>query len=265
MQKTPLDIEQEVTRLYQAGEAGPDISVKLGLGTSTIHRILKRYGIQARPPIASKEKQRLFTDEQEAEIARRYASREKPSKLAEEFDTTESTIRKVVRRQGLAINPKGNQYREFTSEEVSEMQRRWEAGESQTVIAQAFQSSQVTISRVLRRAGITVVHRKPVGEAHGSWKGGRVVTSEGYIRVMVPSSDPLRCLADRQGYVLEHRLVMARHLGRPLLPSETVHHIDGDKTHNVPENLQLRQGPHGAGVCLRCLDCGSSNVETVQL
>ncbi|MBC7618754.1 MAG: HNH endonuclease [Candidatus Saccharibacteria bacterium] len=38
---------------------------------------------------------------------------------------------------------------------------------------------------------------------------------------------------------LEHRLVASVTIGRALLPGEDVHHIDGNKLNNLPENLQV--------------------------
>lgn len=47
--------------------------------------------------------------------------------------------------------------------------------------------------------------------------------------------------------IREHRYVMEQHLGRKLLPEETVHHIDGDKLNNSLENLELWSSSHPAG------------------
>lgn len=43
----------------------------------------------------------------------------------------------------------------------------------------------------------------------------------------------------KQGYVAEHRLIMEKHIGRFLEPEETIHHIDGNKTNNSIDNLEL--------------------------
>jgi hypothetical protein len=43
----------------------------------------------------------------------------------------------------------------------------------------------------------------------------------------------------------EHRAVAEAMLGRPLRPGEIVHHKDGDRLNNAPENLEvITQGAH---------------------
>lgn len=78
---------------------------------------------------------------------------------------------------------------------------------------------------------------------HGeTWKIGSrrstsgYLTPEGYRIVRVPQGHPM-ATADRK--VLEHRLVMSEVIGRPLLPEENVHHKNGNRSDNRPENLEL--------------------------
>lgn len=57
-----------------------------------------------------------------------------------------------------------------------------------------------------------------------SWKGGRIKGSKGYILILLHRDDFFYPMAEADGYVYEHRLIMARTLGRCLQPWELVHH-----------------------------------------
>lgn len=50
---------------------------------------------------------------------------------------------------------------------------------------------------------------------------------------------PQHPFCDKSGYVLEHRIVMEKHLGRILREDEIVHHKDFDKSHNEISNLEV--------------------------
>ena len=95
---------------------------------------------------------------------------------------------------------------------------------------------------------VAVQRESPIGKFGAEstrWKGG-ITTSGGYVLIKV-SNHPS---AQRGQYVMEHRLVMEKKLGRYLLPTEIVHHKNGITDDNRIENLELftTHHPHGARV-----------------
>lgn len=74
------------------------------------------------------------------------------------------------------------------------------------------------------------------GPSHYAWNDSAMTSRDGYRLIRVGVGHPM---ADPNGYALEHRLVMATALGRPLLTSEIVHHINCNRLDNRVENLQV--------------------------
>lgn len=72
-------------------------------------------------------------------------------------------------------------------------------------------------------------------EKNIKWKGGRYLTTQGYMVILKPGHH----LANCRGYVKEEILVAEVMLGRPLLKGEIVHHINEIRNDNRPENLKV--------------------------
>jgi hypothetical protein len=90
----------------------------------------------------------------------------------------------------------------------------------------------------LRKHGIKTRPPYQLGADSPHWKGGRVlhpIRDKVYYIIRFPQHPN----AEQHGYVMEHRLVMEKHLGRYLESWERIHHINGDTLDNRLENLQL--------------------------
>lgn len=73
---------------------------------------------------------------------------------------------------------------------------------------------------------------------------GRKIQPNGYVQVGGRAVAPedrwlFDAMRKRRTAILEHRLVMAREIGRPLTSDELVDHMDGNKTNNHPSNLRI--------------------------
>jgi hypothetical protein len=79
------------------------------------------------------------------------------------------------------------------------------------------------------------------GHNNPNWNGGLTFAGKNGAYRCVTSKDHPNAMnqGGSRRYVLEHRYVMSQFVGRPLLRSEHVHHINGDKTDNRLENLRL--------------------------
>ena len=80
------------------------------------------------------------------------------------------------------------------------------------------------------------------------WKGGKYKDRDGYIRVYNKGMDVYTSMENSNGYIPEHRIVIAEHLGRCLEKWEFVHHKNGIKDDNTIDNLALTtSGTHDVG------------------
>jgi hypothetical protein len=75
---------------------------------------------------------------------------------------------------------------------------------------------------------------KECGPLHPRWTGGRRKHSAGYVEAYAPGHP-----SSVRNFVLEHRLIMEKQIGRYLHTWEIVHHVNGIKTDNRIENLEL--------------------------
>lgn len=246
----------DAIRRYGQRESLSSIAKSIGCDTPFVANALKSAGVTIRK---NGSKQDQFSSADAQRIASRHAAGEPISSLARELKVSSKMTGALIVRGGGQVRGREDLW---TQERHDEIRDRFLAGERVGDLAKAYGCHQSGISKSLNKSGVL---RPKSGPGHFAWKGGRTITGDGYVSVLVLEADEPFCAPHTSGRVLEHRLVMGRALGRPLTDYETVHHVDGDHANNALDNLQLRFGKHGKGVALQCRDCGSHNVEPIPL
>jgi hypothetical protein len=76
---------------------------------------------------------------------------------------------------------------------------------------------------------------KRIGKRSSNWNGGTYKDIHGYIYIYKPNYEN----SNKDGYILEHRYVMEKFIGKSLSKYEIVHHINEIRDDNRIENLRI--------------------------
>lgn len=173
-----------------------------------------------------------LTPAQVHEVLRMYQQTKSTRLVADEMGVTLYQVTHAIERAGMQLTG----LRENACTPYLDELRQWaQEGVALSEMARRIGATRHTVARFLR---IHEVQRTPfvqIGSTHPRWKGGRMFDKSGYVLVYRPGHHE----ANRHGQVREHRVMMEQKLGRPLQRGEVVHHIDGNRANNHPDNLEV--------------------------
>lgn len=237
------EVRQEVIRQYTSGEVIQQIALNVGVSYGVVRRHLFESGIQIRARSEKRAQQlrgtkgtRYRKDIADADLIKMYVedglSCEKVARIVGlDPRSVNCRLRKhgVIRPKHLAMRscrtPKNTLEQMYLSDNLTTQQ-----------IAEKLGCCERAVRRRMRDVGIKIRTRS-------EWytiQRGRRNTSHDYVTVRLDNDDPMRPMANSKGFCLEHRLLVARHLGRCLERWELVHHKNHIRSDNRIENLEIK-------------------------
>lgn len=165
------------------------------------------------------------------DIIRLYRSGKSQYEVARELGVSQGTIAQRMRRAGVTGRSRWEQV--GATIPVDEAVALYASGLNLSQVARQAGVTPPAIKYHLRKAGIAVRPDKAPGRsgsANPAWRGGRSKQRDGYIWLAV---------VGEKRRVPEHRVIMERTLGRSLKKGEIVHHLNGVRDDNRPENLTV--------------------------
>lgn len=167
----------------------------------------------------------------------------------------------ILRKRQSELYRNVENWAEMTQFEKKELIEKlhWDLGYTLRDITKIFGKSWWWMVHFKKKTGLKVKGRKEslYGKYNGhgpNWMGGKFKVHD-YWMIWIGKDHPN---ANKRGYIPEHRYIMTKKIGRPLKKYEVVHHIDGNKENNDPNNLQLMSmGGRGKfhGVPIKCPNC----------
>ena len=259
MAKCRYTVEQAAAFAAKYMELGSAVKAAdfFGVDPYYVRGAVKRIGGSPRDyAVNAAIRKRALTEEQDVEVVKLFRSGMTYAGLADTFGVSKHAVRECIERNGARERRRGPTVK-LTGADRGRISAAFDGRSSVKAVADELGLNRQAVRKALKEAGVTHIPRLP--------KFGSRLNRLGYVEILLKEEDWLYPSAKAQGYMLEHRYVVANALGRPLLATETVHHINGDKTDNRVENLQLHHKAHAKGVSLRCRCCGSTDIEALDL
>ena len=170
--------------------------------------------------------------------------------IADVIGCNKTTVQRALKRNGIArrkhtskfylLNDKDWLYDAYVTQRRSLNDIASEAGSTPGNVGSHLQALDIR-RRDMKVSRSMVQPEGRHGKNAANWRGGRCIRN-GYMFIYAPFHPNAR---PGKPYVQEHRLVMEKVVGRFLESHEIVHHLDGDRLNNSPENLELKtRGQH---------------------
>lgn len=214
---------------------------------------------------------KIISQAVQQEIVSLYVTEKKSQlEIAKTLGLSRGTVRSYLLKSGATIEQRPEPWDRNLSEDARDkiVELYLSGASSPTNLARDFGlNGPWAVHAIVKQRGITA-HSPRRGRA-ALPDGTTRINDRGYVIEKVSPTwkffGSMRGQGHAQAWVSQHRKVMADLLDRPLLATEQVHHIDGNRANNQPENLQIMSGNHCSGVRLTCYTCGSTNIKTEQL